>query len=76
MKVEATIVLKLQAGSLSDAGSVLDDVLERARRRDDVDVGQITVTTPPGATPVSLPAVSTPGRYPPGVPHTGGGDGA
>jgi hypothetical protein len=57
------------------AGSVLDDVLGRAHERDDVDVGQITVTTPPGATQVSLPAVSTPGGYPPGVPQPGNRDG-
>jgi hypothetical protein len=30
--------------------------------------------TPPGATPVTLPAVSTPGEYPPGVPHPGSTD--
>jgi hypothetical protein len=71
MKVQATVVLKLQAGSLSEAGSVLDDVLGRARERDDVDVGQVTVATPPGALPVTLPPVSAPGDYPPGVPHTG-----
>jgi hypothetical protein len=76
MKVQATVVFKLQASSLSEAGSVLDDVLGRARRRDDVDVGQVTVTTPPGATPVSLPAVSTPGEYPPGVPRSGSNEGA
>jgi len=70
MKVQATVVFKLQAGSLSEAGGVLDDVLERAREHDDVDIGQIMVTTPPGATPVTLPAVST-GAYPPGVPHPG-----
>jgi hypothetical protein len=71
MKVEATVVFRFQASSLSEAGSVLDDVLGRARERDDVDVGQVTVTTPPGATPVSLPAMSTPGEYRPGVPHSG-----
>jgi hypothetical protein len=70
MKVEATVVIKLQAGSLSEVGSVLDDVLERAHERDDVEVGQVTLTTPPGATPVTLPAVSAPGDFPPGVPRT------
>jgi hypothetical protein len=75
MKVEATVVFKFQTSSLSEAGSVLDDVLGRAHERDDVDVGQITVTTPPGATQVSLPAVSTPGGYPPGVPQPGNRDG-
>lgn len=76
MKVEATVVFKFQASSLSEAGTVLDEVLGRAHERDDVDVGQVTLTTPPGATPVSLPAVSTPGEYPPGVPHPGTIDGA
>jgi len=76
MRVEATVVFKLQASSLSEAGSVLDDVLGRAHERDDVEVGQVTVTTPPGATPVSLPAVSTPGAYPPDVPQPGAIDGA
>jgi hypothetical protein len=70
MKVQATVVIKLQASSLSEVGSVLDDVLERAHERDDVEVGQVTLTTPPGATPVTLPAVSAPGDFPPGVPRT------
>ena len=70
MKVQATVVIKLQASSLSEVGSVLDDVLERAHERDDVEVGQVTLTTPPGATPVTLPAVSAPGDFPPGVPPT------
>jgi hypothetical protein len=70
MKVEATIVLRLQANSLGEAGAALDDLLGRAHERDDVEVDQVNVMTPPGATPVSLPAVSTPGDYPPGVPHT------
>jgi hypothetical protein len=76
MKVEATVVFKFQASSLSEAGTVLDDALGRAHERDDVDVGQVTVTTPPGATPVSLPPTSTPAEYPPGVPHPGSTDGA
>jgi hypothetical protein len=72
MKVEATVVLRLQANSLGETGAALDDVLRRARERDDVEVGQVNVMTPPGTTPVSLPAVSTFGEYPPGVPPTGG----
>jgi hypothetical protein len=76
MKLQATVVFKFQAPSLSEAGAILDDVLRRAHERDDVDLGQVSVTTPPGATPVSLPAVSSPGDYPPGVPHPGNVDGA
>ena len=75
MKVQATVVFKFQASSLAEAGSVLDDVLSRAHERDDLDVGQVTVMTPPGATPVTLPAVSAPGEYPPGVPRPGSTDG-
>jgi hypothetical protein len=71
MRLEATVVLKLQASSLSEAGSILDDVLRPARERDEVDVGQVVVTTPPGATPVTLPAVSTPREYPAVVPQPG-----
>jgi hypothetical protein len=76
MKVQATVVFRFQAGSLATAGTILDDVLEQAHERDDVEVGQVTVTTPPGATPVSLPAVSTPAEYPPGVPRTRSMDGS
>jgi hypothetical protein len=74
MKVEATVVFKLQASSLAETGAVLDDVLGRARERDDVEVGQVNVMTPPGATPVSLPAVMTGREYAPGVPRSGGMD--
>ncbi|HEX8856630.1 MAG TPA: hypothetical protein VF752_13620 [Thermoleophilaceae bacterium] len=70
MKVQATVLLTFQAGSLAGAGSILDDVLERARERDDVEVGQVSVATPPGAAPVTLPPLSAPAEYPPGVPHT------
>jgi len=76
MKVEATVVFRLQASSLSETGAVLDDVLGRARERDDVEVGHVNVMTPPGGTPVSLPAVSTPSEYPPGVPRSGNLDGS
>jgi hypothetical protein len=31
----------LPAGQLAEAGAVLDDVLARARERDDVDVGRV-----------------------------------
>jgi hypothetical protein len=75
MKVEATVVLRLQASSLADAGAVLDDVLGRARERSDIEVGPVSVVTPPGGTPVSLPAVSTPGEVPSGVPRSGSMDG-
>jgi hypothetical protein len=74
MKVEASVLLKFQASSLSEAGAVLDDVL--GREREDVEVGRVTVTTPPGAVSVSLPAVPSAGAYPPGVPRPPSIDGA
>ena len=76
MKVEASVVFRFQAGSLAEMGAVLDDALTRAREREDVEIGQIQATTPPGATPVSLPALSPPAEYPPGVPRSGGVDGS
>ena len=76
MKVEATVVFRLQASSLAETGAVLDDVLGRARERDDVEVRHVSVTTPPGATPVSLPPVATARDYPPGVAHSRAMDGS
>jgi hypothetical protein len=76
MTVEASVLLKFQPSSLSEAGAVLDDVLGRAREREDVEVGRVTVTTPPGAVSVSLPAVPSAGAYPPGVPRPPSIDGA
>jgi hypothetical protein len=75
MKVEATVVFRLQARSLAETGAALDDLLGRARERDDVEIGQVSVTTPPGATPVSLPPVATARAYAPGVPHSRAMDG-
>ena len=68
MKAEATIVLKLRAGSLAEAGALLDDVLDRARLRDGVDVASVDLHTPAGVTPVTLPA-SERAREPLPIPH-------
>jgi len=75
MKVEASVVFRFQSSSLAEAGAVLDEILGRAHERDDVDVQQINAMTPPGSAPVSLPALSAPGGYAPGVPRSGGTDG-
>jgi hypothetical protein len=49
MKVQATVVLSFQAKTLTDAGAVLDDdVLMRARDREDVDVAAVELISPPG----------------------------
>jgi hypothetical protein len=68
MKVQATVLLSFQAKSLAEAGAVVDDVLGRARERDDVDVGRVELLSPPGDRPVTLPPVSAPLGYAPNVP--------
>jgi hypothetical protein len=73
MKLQATIVLSFQAATLRQAGEKLDDVLERARARDDVDVESVELHTPAGAGPVSLPQVQRPVAPPTPVPHPGSG---
>jgi hypothetical protein len=68
MKVQATVLLGFQAASLAEAGAILDDVLARARERDDVDVGRVEVVSPPGDRTVTLPPISGPVGYAPRVP--------
>jgi hypothetical protein len=69
MKVQATVLLAFQAKSLAEAGAVMDDVLARARERDDVDVGRVELLSPPGDRTVTLPPVSSaPLGYQPHVP--------
>jgi hypothetical protein len=69
MKLQATIVISYRADSFGDAGHALDDVLQRARERDDVDIDSVQVSTPTTAGPVSLPRVETPPAPPQRVPH-------
>jgi hypothetical protein len=73
MKVRATIVLSFQAKTLTEAGALVEDVLARARERDDVDVAAVEVTSPPGDQPVTLPPVSASARAAPHAPFTAGG---
>jgi hypothetical protein len=65
MKVQATVVLGFQAKTLAEAGALLDDVLARARERDDVDIGRVEVASPPSDRPVTLPPVAAPVGYAP-----------
>ncbi|HEX6229387.1 MAG TPA: hypothetical protein VFZ41_08005 [Solirubrobacterales bacterium] len=69
MKVEANVVFRFQSGSLAEAGALLDEILQPAQEREDVEVEQINVGTPPRSTPVTLPPVSSLGEYPPGTPR-------
>jgi hypothetical protein len=69
MKVQATIVISYRADSFGDAGGALDDVLQRAREREDVEIESIQLGTPASAGPVSLPYVERPPDPPQRVPH-------
>jgi hypothetical protein len=69
MKLQATVVISYRADSFGDAGAALDDVLQRARDRDDVEIDSIQLSTPASAGPVSLPYVETPPAPPQRVPH-------
>ena len=69
MKLQATIVVSYRADSLAEAGEKLDDVLGRARERDDIDVESIQLHTPTSAGPVSLPRVESPAPPERRVPH-------
>jgi hypothetical protein len=73
MKVQATVLLSFQATTLAQAGEVLDDVLARARERDDVDIGRVELASPPGDRAVTLPPVSAAVGYAPSVPSSDNG---
>jgi hypothetical protein len=69
MKLQATIVISYRADSFRDAGGALDDVLQRAREREDVEIDSIQFGTPASSGPVSLPYVERPAAPPQRVPH-------
>jgi hypothetical protein len=73
MKVQASVVLRFQARTLTDAGAMMDDVLARARERNDVDVEAVELSSPPGDRLVTLPPVQGSGRAAAPVPFTGDG---
>ena len=69
MKVQATILISYRADSLGEAGGVIDDVLQRAREREGVEIDSIQLGTPASAGPVTLPYVERPPAPPQRVPH-------
>ena len=71
MKVQASIVLSFQAKTLTDAGAVLDDVLARARDREDVDVAGVELISPPADRQVTVPPIAASGHAGRRVPFTG-----
>jgi hypothetical protein len=69
MKVQATILISYRADSFGEAGGAIDDVLQRAREREDVEIDSIQLGTPASAGPVTLPYVERPPAPPQRVPH-------
>lgn len=57
MELQATIIVSYRADSLAEAGEKLEDVLLRARERDDIEIESIEVHTPVRAGSVTLPRV-------------------
>jgi hypothetical protein len=76
MKFQATVVFTFQAKDLADAGAVMDDLLARARERDDVEVGGVEMVSPPGEHLVTLPPPASAAGFgrsiPPPPPVTNG----
>jgi hypothetical protein len=70
MKLQATIVVSYRADSFGEAGAALDDVLRRAREREDVEIDSVQLGTPASVGPVSLPYVERPPAPPERVPHS------
>jgi hypothetical protein len=68
MRLQATIVLSYRADTFGDAGGVLDDVFQRAREREEVEIKH-RARFPASAGPVSLSYVETPPAPPQRVPH-------
>jgi hypothetical protein len=69
MKLQATILISYRADLFGEAGGALDDVLRRARERDDVELDSVQLSTPTSVGPVSLPYVESPPAPPRTVPH-------
>jgi hypothetical protein len=55
LKFQATVVFEFNASSIVDAGHKVNDAVKHARESDDMEAKNITVTTPPGSVPVTIP---------------------
>jgi hypothetical protein len=59
MKFQATIVFEFNASSLVDAGHKVNDAVKHASEADEMEAKSIAILTPPGSTPVTIPAPAT-----------------
>jgi hypothetical protein len=64
MKLTATIVLSLQAGTLAEAGAKLDEALAPAQAHEDIEIKRVDLQTPSGGAPVTLPHTPPPALEP------------
>ena len=58
MKLQATIVISYRADSFGDAGDALDDLLQRAREREDGEIDSIARYSGPDLPPLGPPPPS------------------
>jgi hypothetical protein len=56
MKFQVTIVFEFTAGSIVDAGHKVNDAVTHAQEADKMEAKSISVLTPPGSPPVTIPA--------------------
>lgn len=77
MKFRATVVLDLGASSIAEAGTKLNELVEHAKRKHEMDVLDVQLGTAPKSEPVTLPPPlqrpergSTPPPQPPYASHT------
>ena len=55
MKFQATVVFEFNASSIVDAGHKVNDAVKHAQDADEMEARSITVVTPPGSPPVTIP---------------------
>jgi hypothetical protein len=55
MKFEATVVFEFSAPTLTEAGQKVNDAVEHAGVADGMEAKAISVVTPPGSPPVTIP---------------------
>jgi hypothetical protein len=55
MKFRATVVIDLGASSIAEAGAKLNELVEQAKRKHEMDVLDVQLGTAPKSEPVTLP---------------------
>jgi hypothetical protein len=77
MRFQATLVLKLNAASIAEAGEKLNELLEHAQHAGGIEVEHLQVGTPERGGPVTLPRLvpsPPPAPMPPRPPSRSNGE--